>query len=118
VLVSDPSKTMIDILDEPALVGGMSIVRDFLQKYLDSDFKNLSLMTDYATRMKNDTIFKRLGFLLELMVPSEEKALEDIRKRISSGYSKFDPSVENVRIVKRWNLKIPSSWVGKHDRKK
>ena len=96
----------------------MTIVRDFFQSYLDSEHKNLPLMIDYVARMKNDTIFKRLGFLMEMLAPGEKALLEEIKSKISSGYSKFDPSVENSRILKRWNLKIPKSWMGKHDRKK
>jgi predicted transcriptional regulator of viral defense system len=111
ITVSDPSKTIVDILDEPYIVGGMTIVRDFFQSYLDSEHKNLPLMIDYVARMKNDTIFKRLGFLMEMLAPGEKALLEEIKSKISSGYSKFDPSVENSRILKRWNLKIPKSWI-------
>ncbi len=118
ILVSDPSKTIVDILDEPGLVGGMAIARDFFQAYLDSEHRNIPLIIEYASRMKNQTIFKRLGFLLELGAPEEQKMLESIRDRISAGYSKFDPSAANTRIIKRWNLKVPSSWLGAHDRKK
>jgi predicted transcriptional regulator of viral defense system len=118
LLVSDPSKTIVDILDEPSIVGGMTIVRDFFQSYLDSEFKNINLLIEYAGKMKNETIFKRLGFLIELIMPNEKLLLDKIKKNISSGYSKFDPSVENKRIIKRWNLKVPVSWLGTDDRKK
>ena len=118
VQISDPSKTIIDLLDEPGLVGGMRVVSDFFKNYLDSEHKNIDLMIDYAGRMKNKTIFKRLGFMLELLNATDDKTLEKIKSNISTGYSNFDPAIKNIRIIKKWNLKIPSSWITEYDRKK
>lgn len=118
VQVSYPSRTIVDLLDEPALGGGMTVVRDFVQNYLESDHKNIPQLISYAEKFGNDAIFKRLGFLLETMEAADEKTLLEIKKKISKGYSKFDPTTTNSRILRRWNLRVPQSWVEAYDRKK
>jgi len=118
VQVSDPSKTIVDLLDDPAIGGGMRATLEFFKTYLESEHKNIKLLLEYAARMKNKTIFKRLGFLLELLNVVDNKTLNAIRARISKGYSDFDPTIDNGRIIKKWNLRIPVSWAADYDRKK
>lgn len=118
IQVSDPSKTLVDLLDDPSLVGGMRVVFDFFKTYFESEYKNMDLIIEYTLKMKNKTIFKRLGFLLELLSFSDEKVLNKIKINISKGYSNFDPAIKSVRIIKKWNLKIPNSWIAEYDRKK
>ncbi len=118
VQVSDPTRTMVDLFDDPAMVGGMSIVRDFFQNYLESEHANIKLLMDYSEKFGNNTVFKRLGFLMETIGVDNSKVLERIRKKISKGYSKFDPSVTGKRIIRRWNLIVPDSWMEEYDRKK
>lgn len=118
IQVSDPSRTMVDLLDDPTMVGGMTVVRDFFQNYLESEYANLPLLTQYAEEFGNNTIFKRLGFLLETIGAGNNEYLEEIRKKISKGYSKFDPSVNSKRMIRRWNLSVSDSWMEAYDRKK
>ena len=108
--VSDPSKTIIDLLDDPALGGGMRTVKDFFTEYWESEYRNMDMLINYAEKMKNKTIFKRLGFLLETGNFLESETINQLRKKISSGYSKFDTTMKNVHCIRKWNLKIPSSW--------
>ena len=65
IQVSDSSKTIIDLLDDPALGGGMRVIKDFFIEYWESGYRNIDRLIEYAEKMKNKTIFKRLGFLLE-----------------------------------------------------
>ncbi|MBY0314740.1 MAG: type IV toxin-antitoxin system AbiEi family antitoxin domain-containing protein [Bdellovibrionales bacterium] len=118
VLISDPSKTMVDILDDPGLGGGMRVAKDFFEAYMESEYKDVPLLIEYAQKMNNKTIFKRLGFLLETIGEKDQSVLDKLRDNISAGYSKFDPTIENKRIIKKWNLKIPASWEKEYDRKK
>jgi predicted transcriptional regulator of viral defense system len=118
VKVSDPTKTIIDFLDDPKLAGGISVISDFFSEYLESEYYNFDLLIDYANKMRNKTIFKRLGFLLETKFDTSDKNLAIIKSQISTGLSKFDPTVNNDRVVKKWGLKISSSWKKMYDRKK
>lgn len=118
IQVSDPSRTMIDFLDDPPIGGGMTVIRDFFNSYLESKHKNISRLIEYADLLGNKTVFKRLGFLCETLNTVDEKTLADIKFKISKGYSKFDPSISNTKIIRRWNLQIPVSWAKVYDRKK
>ncbi len=115
ILVSDPSKTIIDLLDDPTIVGGMRVVKDIFQEYQESQFFNVETLMAYAEKMKNKTIFKRLGFLMENMGIYGLIEKYNLPLKISGGYSLFDPSVSNTCNIRKWNLKVPTVWKDKHD---
>lgn len=110
VLVSDPSKTIIDILDDPPLIGGMRVVKDIFSAYKSSKYFDMNMLITYAEKMKNKTIFKRLGFLLETMGLNEMINKYFLQEKISLGYSIFDPTVKNTSVIRKWNLKVPKNW--------
>jgi len=118
VKVSDPTKTIVDILDDPKLVGGMSVVFDVFKEYMETDNLDFKILLEYAERMKNKTIFKRLGFMIDVRLNETPSALTYLVKYISSGYSNFDPTINCEFIVEKWKLKIPASWKKEYDRKK
>jgi len=118
ILVSDPSKTIVDILDDPSLVGGMRIVKDIFTEYLESEFFNIKLLISYCEKIGNKTTFKRLGFLMETMGKYKEIAKYRLEQKISKGYSTFDSLMENTLIVRKWGLKVPENWKKEYDRKK
>jgi predicted transcriptional regulator of viral defense system len=107
VLVSDPSRTMVDVLDDPSSGGGMRHIADALGEYWVSDHRSEQKLIEYATRVGNRTVFKRLGFLAETMALDAPKLVEACRRNISSGVSALDPAVRRQgRIVTRWNLRV------------
>jgi len=108
--VSDPSKTIIDLLNDPSYGGGMRLVVDFLKKYLKSEHKSLGLLIEYADKMNNRTIFKRLGFLLESLVPKDTDFINECKNKISKGRSQLDPSVKGTFYVSKWSLLIPAGF--------
>jgi len=118
IQVSDPSRTIIDLLDDPSLGGGITPVFDFMETYLESKHKDLNLLVEYAERMKNGAIFKRLGFILELSKVKDPVLIKKIQSKISKGYSRLDPNLDCKRIIKKWNLKLSESWMREYDRKK
>ena len=118
VKISDPSKTIIDLLDDPFFGGGMRVVQDFFIEYWDSEYRDLKRLIRYAKRMKNKTIFKRLGFLLELNEFVDKGTIKSLQNKISSGYSAFDPSVKGRFFIRKWNLKVSPMWKEEYDRQK
>lgn len=110
ILVSDPSKTIVDILDDPTLVGGMRVVEDIFLEYKESKFFDIETLIRYAEKMGNKTVLKRFGFLMEVMGLYDLVSQYDLPKKISKGYSLFDPGVKNTSIIRKWNLKIPIIW--------
>ena len=118
VNVSDPTKTMIDLLDDPKIVGGITIIVDFFSEYMDSEFYDLELLINYSHKMNNKTIFKRLGFLYETVFNAKEEILLKFLNQISSGFSEFDPTVKSIFNNNKWKLKTSEFWKNKYDRKK
>lgn len=110
VQVSDPHKTIIDLLDDPALGGGIRSLADMLQKYFQSEHLNAATLLEYANQMKNKTIFKRLGYLLSILKPDEIALIEQCKQRISQGNSQIDPSSKGNRLIKKWRLWLPDDF--------
>ena len=118
IKVSDPSKTIIDLLDDPHLGGSMRVVQDFFIEYWDSEHRDLKLLIRYGKRMRNRTIFKRLGFLLALNKLVDNRTIKSLQNKISAGYSAFDPSVKGKFFIRKWNIKVSTMWKKEYDRHK
>ncbi|MCG8333669.1 MAG: type IV toxin-antitoxin system AbiEi family antitoxin domain-containing protein [Proteobacteria bacterium] len=118
VKVSDPTKTVVDILDDPKLVGGMSVVCDIFQEYSETKHRDFKKLLDYVDRINNKTIFKRLGLIIDVRIDDIPIEFQNLNERISSGYSNFDPTTDGKFIVEKWKLKVPASWKKEYDRKK
>ena len=118
ISISDPTKTMIDLFDDPKIVGGITIIVDFFKEYFESDHYNIELLTQYAHQSRNKTIFKRLGLIYETMFNANEEVLAKFLKNISSGISVFDPTVPSKYNINKWKLKTSEFWKTRYDRKK
>lgn len=110
VLVSDPHKTIVDMLDDPSLGGGIRSTIDFLQQYLSSSHFDSIIFLEYALKMNNKAIFKRLGFILSKLNPSMTELIEYCKQNISQGNSQLDPNSKGHRLIKKWRLWIPESF--------
>ena len=108
--ISDPTRTIVDMLVTPFLGGGIRSVKDMLGKYLGSENKNLEQLIEYSEKLGNGAVFKRLGFLLEKIAPDETKAIDECYKRLTSGNAKLDPRLNNVKLITRWRLWVPEKW--------
>jgi predicted transcriptional regulator of viral defense system len=115
--VSDPTRTVLDLLDDPGLGGGIRHAVDVLRSYLGSEAKDLRLMVAYADRLGNGAVFKRLGFLLERLDPAEKETVAACRERLTKGNAKLDPALPAQRLVTAWRLWVPEGWTveAKHD---
>jgi len=109
VEVSSPSKTIIDMLDDPAIGGGIRHAADCLDQYLRGQNGPEELI-GAAARLENGAVFKRLGFLAERR-GGPDKLVADCQKRLTTGNAKLDPDIPCQRLVKRWRLWIPRSWM-------
>ncbi len=111
VKVSDPSRTVLDMMDDPILGGGLRPSVDVFQNYLRSDMKDLKLLVSYAERLGSGAALKRLGFLLERYAVGEQPAIEACRKRMTKGNVKLDSSLPADRLVTAWRLWVSESWM-------
>ena len=112
VSLSDSSRTIVDLLDDPLLGGGIRSVADMFLNYLKSDKRDLKLLMDYAEKLDNGAVFKRLGFLLERYEPNESKTMDACRANLSKGTARLDldPAIKADVLVTRWKLWIPENW--------
>jgi len=107
VQVSDPTRTVVDILDDPTLGGGMRTVADVVHEYFASEHRDDDLLTDYADRLGNRAVFKRLGYLLEHIGIDAPELVATCLERRSSGLVALDPSVDaKGRILRRWGVRV------------
>lgn len=109
VLVSDPSRTIIDLFDDPRLGGGVRHCADVLHEYLISEHRSDDRLIEYGDRVGNGSIFKRLGFLLESREGDSDvgSLVAACLDRRSAGITALDPtSVARGRIVRRWGLRV------------
>lgn len=110
VQVSDPTRTIIDIIDDPSLGGGIRHVAEILAVYFSENSNTDQLLLENAERFGNRTVFKRLGYLLETLNIDKSFLIKECFNRKSSGYSYLDPQIkEKGKILRRWNLWINAS---------
>jgi len=98
---------VVDILDDPEIGGGIRHIANILETYLSHERHNDSLLLEYAKKQGNRTVFKRLGFLLEMIKADNVELIEACRKAMSSGISLLDPTAPRKgRFLRKWNLRI------------
>lgn len=107
VQISDPVQTVVDILDDPSIGGGMRNVTDVVREYFKSQHRNDDEIVKYIYRRNNRTVYKRLGYLIEACSIDALKLKETCEKNISAGFSLLDPTVEaKGSFNSKWNLRI------------
>jgi predicted transcriptional regulator of viral defense system len=102
---ADPARTVIDVLDSPKLGGGMRHGAEILAAYLDEHHP--MTLIDYADRVGNGAIFKRMGFAIEALSRDLPELTRASRERVTAGIAALDPDgPPGGRIVTRWNLRV------------
>ena len=115
VNISTPEKTIADCLDHPEHSGGIDEVAKAI--YFNQKDFDLAKVYEFAKRMENLTILKRLGYILE--IANLLDAYKDVFKQFtpSKGYPALDPiSPRKGRHNSRWGLLVnfeldPQRWM-------
>lgn len=111
VSVSDPARTLVDMLAFPETGGGIDHVADCLKTYLGGKPSDSGLLLRYADHFGNGAVFKRLGFLSETWIGDAALARE-CRARLTQGYTRLDP-LGSAKLVTAWRLWVPDRWRSK-----
>ena len=109
VQVADVHRTVIDMLDDPALGGGLQHVADCLTVYLKRADRDDRRLIEYADQLGNGAVFKRLGFLAE-RAGVEGNLVAWCQERLTAGLAKLDPAQPCERLATRWRLRVPQTW--------
>lgn len=98
VYVTDREKTLIDGLDLPQYVGGVGEIA----KALKNAWRELdeAQLRDYARRIGNSAVAKRLGFLMEQLQLGDPEALRHA-VALAPGFSPLDPTLPKVGQYQR-----------------
>ncbi|MEQ8246665.1 MAG: hypothetical protein RID42_03205 [Alphaproteobacteria bacterium] len=117
IAISDVHRTIVDMLDDPAVGGGIQHVADCFHEYLRREDIDPAKLMAYADKRGNGAIFKRLGFLAERH-PRGKLLAEESKNRLTKGHAKLDPALDCRRLITRWRLRVPKSWTKgeTHDR--
>lgn len=117
IAVSDVHRTIVDMLDDPAIGGGIEHIADCFHQYLKRGDSDPGRLIEYAERLGNGAVFKRLGFLAERH-PRGTPLVKQAKTRLTKGHAKLDPALACERLVTRWRLRVPASWLKErpHDR--
>ncbi len=113
VSISDVHRTIIDMLDDPFLGGGIQHVMDCLGAYFKRDDRDDQTLIAYADRLGNGAVFKRLGFLAEKCDDNQE-LVEQCHTRLTLGNAKIDPALDCTRLISKWRLLVPVVWARVH----
>ncbi len=102
---ADPGRTVIDVLDDPSLAGGIRHAAEITGAYLEE--YPPKVLIDYAERSGNRAVFKRLGYLIEALGLEQPLLVDASRNRLSAGISALDPGgPRGGRRNMRWRLRI------------
>lgn len=101
VKISDKEKTIVDCLDKPRYCGGVEEITKAI--FFAKDEIDCGKLTDYITKVGNNTAIKRLGFILDLLgMDMDSKNLEG---KISNSYSILDPTKRKTgKYDPKWKL--------------
>ena len=102
--LADPTRTVVDILDAPRIGGGVRTAAEILGAYLDDH--DAARLIEYADRLGNRTVFKRLGYLVEALARDEPSLIAACQERLPAGLAILDPGgpTDGPRVP-RWGLR-------------
>jgi predicted transcriptional regulator of viral defense system len=108
VQVSDPHKTILDILNDPKLGAGLQHVMDVVTAYARQygSKRDLEQLLSYADQIGNGALFKKLGYVAEKL-DLETWFMDECHKRITKGYALLGTQDANNKLVTKWNLWVP-----------
>jgi len=115
VNISNTNKTVADCLDHPEHSGGIEEVAKSI--YFNHEELNFKKIKGYALKMRNITILKRLGYILDKIGLLEEYKDIFIDIQLTKGYSKFDTlSMKKGKYNEKWKLMVnidikPERWM-------
>ena len=106
VHVTDPARTIVDVLADPSWGGGIRSVSEMLDEYLHRDDRDDDKLVEYGDIVGNGAMFKRLGYLLERADLPAGPLVDSCRARRTSGINDLDPAVNaGGPILSTWGIR-------------
>ena len=111
VMIADKHRTILEMLSDPATGGGIRHVESCLTAYLKDSDADPDTLIEYADKLGNGAVFKRLGFL-HSQTSNHQQLADACRARMTKGNAKLDPALPCRRLAKKWRLWTPANWIG------
>jgi len=109
VAISDPARTLVDMVAAPEVGGGIDHVAECLETYLRAKTADQGLLIRHAEEFGNGAVFKRLGFLADERL-GDKRLADECRARLTHGYAKLDPALRTTKLITAWRLWVPETW--------
>lgn len=111
IIVTDREKTILDCIDRIDLAGGFEETFKSLSSVTNVNFDRLY---QYVKKEQKKVLFHKLGFFLSLKQIREawdinDEKLDKIKQNLSSKIYYFEASKGKGKLVKEWNLIVPSN---------
>jgi predicted transcriptional regulator of viral defense system len=104
VKISDIERTVIDGLHLPAYCGGITEVAKGL--WMRRQDMKLGRLIDYALRLGNGAVIRRLGYLLDHYQIAAPDELDRLRRSLTATYAALDPMLPaEGAYVSGWRLR-------------
>ncbi len=106
VIMSSLEKTIVDCLDHPEYSGGIEEIAKSL--FFSKNEIDVELLVNYAKKIENNTVIKRLGYISEIIEWNECLELL-VNIKLKSGYSLLEPKFpknSTSKIKERWKLLV------------
>jgi predicted transcriptional regulator of viral defense system len=105
VPISDPHRTLLDMINNPLCGGGIQHTLDCVRVYIDEQMDETLLM-EYAQKYTKGSFYKRLGFIVEKMLGESHPLCLLAKEKLTTGYTKIDSTLSCPTLITRWNLFI------------
>jgi predicted transcriptional regulator of viral defense system len=117
--ISDRERTLLDCLDDLSLGGGLRHTGRALGRYAARADVNWPRLFEYADRLANPALFKRLGYLGETLGFADKQLLDACHARVAGGAERLDPERPACGpISSRWRLHVnATAWPDPADRR-
>lgn len=103
--MADPTRVIVDVFDDPSIGGGIRHCAEMLTTYVAEHERGPLL--NYADRLGNAAIFKRLGYLCERLELADDRFLDECEQRLSTGVALLDPGLpERGEQDARWRVRV------------
>ncbi len=105
VPISDPHRTILDMVNNPACGGGIQHTLDCVNVYVKEQM-NETLLMEYAQKYTKGSFYKRLGFIAEKTLGKKHRLCLLAKENLTAGYAKIDTTLSCPKLITRWNLFI------------
>lgn len=105
--LSDPHKTILDMLYDPKIGGRIQHLIDCFQEYMKSAYCDVEQLIAYAMRLNNGAVFKRLGFLSSKILGIDHVLTKLCAEHLTQGNAYLDPSLKKGKLITAWRLSVP-----------